>query len=245
MQGFAARVFRFSGWKLAVLAAVVMAALGGAAFWGYAALNQTGAEGVRYRWASVSIEVPRPTSPADIAVSRHEGLPDTYSPSPGTRVPGLRIFKDVVVGDHIESSNVYVDATTGQVVHKDVLPQHRAEFDAVLATLRLEGPDPPDIWPYSGEPPDGPRQRLGDLAFVEPDPASGIKVGGMLSDGPQGSAITMIISNGRSKRYIDAETGQVIVEDSERVLDQIDERDREAFDRLTSSTCCCTSHCWE
>lgn len=235
MKEFAVQVLRLSRWKVALLAVVVMAALGGAAFGGYTALNQAGAEGIRYRWASVSIEVPPRTGPEDIVVNRHEGLPDAYSPSPGTMVPGLRIFKDVVVGDHIESSNVYVDATTGQVVHEDVLPEHRAEFDAVLATLRLEGPQPPDVWPNSSTPPEGPRQRMGNLLFVEPDPASGIKVGGILSDGPQGSAITLTISNGRSKRVIDAETGQVIVEDSERVLEQVDERDREAFDRFTSS----------
>lgn len=237
MQGFVGRVLRLSKWKLAVLAAVALAAIGGAAFWGYTAANQAEveAEGVRYRWASVSIIVPARAGPSDIAVVRHEGLPDIYSPSPGTRVPALRIFKKVVVGDHIESSNVYVDATTGQVVHEDVRPEHRPEFDAVLATLRLEGPEPPDVWPYSGTPPDGPRQRMGSLLFLEPDPASGIKVGGMLSDGPQGSAISLIISNGRSSRHIDADTGQVIVASGEVLLDQVDERDREAFDRLTSS----------
>ena len=192
-------------------------------------------EAIRYRWVNVSIEVPPQTGPSDIAVSRHEGLPDIYSPSPGTRVPALRIFKKVTVEGHIEGSDLYVDATTGQVVHDEVRPEDRAEFDAVLATLRFEGPDPPDIWPYSETLPDGVRRRMGDITYVEPDPASGIKVGGMLSDGPQGSAITLIISNGRSKRYIDAETGQVIVDDGERVLDQVDEKDREAFDRLTSS----------
>jgi len=224
-------------WKLTVLAAVVMAALGVALLSGCTDGNQAEVEveGVRYRWVNVSIEVLPQTGPGDIAVSRYDALPEVYSPSPGAWVPGLRVFKQVVVGDHVEGSDVYVDATTGQVVHEDVRPEARAEFDAVLTTLRFEGPEPPDVWPYSGTPPDRPRQQMGSLLFIEPDPASGIKVGGMLSDGPQGSAITLIISNGRSKRYIDAETGQVMVEDGERVLDQVEERDREAFDRLTSS----------
>jgi len=235
MDASSLRVLGLSRWKLAVLAAVVMAALGGAAFWGYTALNQAGAEGIRYRWANVSIEVPPRSGPEDIVVNRREGLPDIYSPSPGTMVPGLRIFKDVAVGEHIERSNVYVDATTGQVVHEDVLPEHRAEFDAVLATLHLEGPEPPDIWPYSGTPPEGCRREFGDITYIEPDPASGIAFTYVLSDGPQGSGMTLIISNGRSKRRIDGETGRVIVDDGERGREQVDERDRQAFDRLTAS----------
>jgi len=196
-------------------------------------------EAVRYRWANVSIERPPPTGPGDIVVNPREGLPDIYSPSPGTRVPGLRIFKQVVVGDHVESSNVYVDATTGQVVHETVRPEDRAEFDAVLATLRFEGPDPPDVWPYSGTPPDG-RRQFANITYIQPDPASGIVLGFVLGEydfprPPGASVYRLIISNGRSSREIDAETGQVIVADSERVRDQVDERDREAFDRLTAS----------
>jgi len=234
MRRFTACLFGSWRWKVAV-AVVVMAGLGGVAFWTYTALNQAEAEGVRYRWVNVSIEAPPHKDVDDIAVSRDDGLPEIYSPSPDVVIPGLRIFKQVVVGDHVEGSDVYVDATTGKVVYDDVRPEDREEFDAVLATLRLEGSDPPDVWPYSGTAPDGPRERIGNLLFLEPDPASGIEVGGILSDGPQGSAITLIISNGWSKRYVDAQTGQVIVEDSERVLDQVNERDREAFDRLASS----------
>ena len=237
MKRFGRQLFASSRWKLAVAAAVVMAAVGGAAFWGYTSANQpeAEAEGVRYRWVNVSIERPPRTGLGDIVVNRHEGLPDIYSPSPGAGVPGLRIFKDVVGGDHTESSNVYVDATTGRVVHEDVRPEHRAEFDAVLATLRLEGPEPPDVWPYSETLPEGRQRQVGNITYVEPDPASGITFTYVLSTGPQGSAVFLIISNGHSSRYVDAETGQVIVEDSGRVLEQVDERDREAFDRLTSS----------
>ncbi|KPK45678.1 MAG: hypothetical protein AMJ77_07025 [Dehalococcoidia bacterium SM23_28_2] len=235
MNRFDAWLLGSSRWKLIVAAVVVMAALGGAAFWGYTVFNQAGAEGIRYRWVNVSIEQPPYEDVDDIVVNRHEGLPEIYSPSPDTMVPGLRIFKQVVVGDHIEGSDVYVDATTGEVVHQDVRPEDREEFDAVLATLRFEGSDPPDIWPYSGTPPSGPPQRVGNITYIKPDPASGIAFTYVLSDGPQGSAISLIISNGWSKRYVDAQTGEVIVEDSERVLDQVDERDREAFDRLTSS----------
>jgi len=237
MGAFAVRVLRLSRWKLGLLAAVVMAGLGVLAFGGYTLLNQggAGAEGIRYRWANVSIEVPPRTGPDDIAVNRHEGLPEIYSSSPGTMVPGLRVFKQVVVEDHIESSDVYVDATTGQVVHENVRPEHRAEFDVVLASLRLEGPEPPDVWPYSETPPEGPRRQFGDITYIEPDPAAGIAFTYVLSDGPQGSGMTLIISNARSKRRIDGETGRVIVDHGERGLDQVDERDREAFDRLTAS----------
>jgi len=119
-------------------------------------------------------------------------------------------------------------------VHEQVRPEDREEFDAVLATLRFEGPDPPDVWPYSGGPPEQRRREVGSITYIEPEPASGIAFRYVLSDGPQGSAISLIISNGRSSRYIDAKTAQVIMDDEEWALDQVDERDREAFERLTA-----------
>jgi hypothetical protein len=192
---------------------------------------------VRYRWANVSIEQPPFAGLRTITVSR-EFLPEGYSPSPGTMVPCLRIFRHLVVGDHEEYSGVYVDATTGQVVHEEVRPEDRAEFDAVLATLRFEGTDPPDVWPYSGTPPEG-RRQAANITYIEPDPASGIKFGFGLGDydfpppTPRATRVWVVISNSRSTRYIDAETGKVMV--GEPVFDQVDERDREAFDRLTST----------
>ena len=44
MKELRVQVLRLSRWKLAVLAAVAMAAVGGAAFWGYTAANQAGVE---------------------------------------------------------------------------------------------------------------------------------------------------------------------------------------------------------
>ena len=198
MKELRVQVLRLSRWKLAVLAAVAMAAVGGAAFWGYTAANQAGveAEGVRYRWVNVSIQVRPQTGPGDIAVIRYDALPEIYSPSPDTWVPALGIHKDVVVGDHIESSNVWVDATTGQVVHEDVRPEHRAEFEAVLATLRLEGPEPPDVWPYTATPPPTTRRQMGNMSYIPPDPASGVMVGGAISD--PGGGTVLYVSNGRS-----------------------------------------------
>jgi hypothetical protein len=196
-------------------------------------------EAVRYRWANVSIEAPPFAGLRTITVSR-EGLPEEYSPSPGTMVPCLTIFRHVRVRGHDEFSYVWVDAATGQVVHQDVRPEDRAEFDAVLATLRFEGPGPPDVWPYSETPPEGRRRQAANITYIEPDPASGISVGLVLNEydfpRPPGASLYWLdIWNGRSRRAIDAETGQVIVADRERVRDQVDERDREAFDRLTSS----------
>ncbi len=228
MGELALRMPHFSRCKLTVVAALVMAALGCTPFWACTGGNQAqvDVEPVRYRWVNVSIEVrPQPGS-ADIAVSRYDALPEIYSPSPGTWVPGLRIFNHVVVGDHIESSNVYVDATTGKVVHEDVRPQDRAEFDAVLATLRLEGPEPPDVWPYTAMPPPTTRRQFGNMSYISPDPASGVMVVGAVSD--PGGGTVLYISNGHSFRELDADTGEVFI-------DKVDPGDREAFDRLTSS----------
>lgn len=218
-------------WKLAVLAVVAMAAAGGAAFWAYTALNQAEAEVVRVRWVNVSIEQP-PQELGGIAVIRNEGLPDAYSPRPGTKVPVIELFRSGP--QPTEASVVFIDATTGEVVFEKVRPEDREAFDAVLATLRLEGPDPPDVWPYSGSPPEERRRQDGNITYIEPDPASGIKVGVQIADAPGESKGFLMISNGRSFRAFDGDTGEIVVAEGPAAA-FVDPMDQEAFDRFTSS----------
>jgi hypothetical protein len=227
-----------SGWKLVVLVAVAMAAAGGIALGAYAALNegepQGDGDGVRVRWVNVSIERP-PDEGGGMAVIRNEGRPESYSPRPGTRVPVIELFKSDP--QSTDASVVFIDATTGDVVFEQVRLEDREAFDAVLATLRLEGPDPPDVWPYSGSPPEERRREMGSITYIEPEPVSGIKVGGFLSDfGPQGGGTFLTISNGRSRITYDTDTGEIVVPDeaSPDFTDPVGPA-REAFDRFTSS----------
>ena len=142
----------------------------------------------------------------------------------------------------METSIVFIDATTGDLVFEDVRPQDREAFDAVLATLRFEGPDPPNIWPYSGSPPEERRQQMGSITYIEPDPASGIKVGGILSDfGPQGGGTFLTISNSRSRITFDTDTGGIVAPDEAATdldkasTDSVDPMDRAAFGRFAST----------
>jgi hypothetical protein len=61
-------------------------------------------------------------------------------------------------------------------------------------------------WPYTGEPPSRDYQRLGGIAFIAPDPASGIQVLYGVSDyyGPAGggSLEYIRITNGRSTAIV-------------------------------------------
>jgi hypothetical protein len=225
-----------SGWKLVVLVAVATAAVGGIALGAYAALNEGGPEGdgdgVRVRWVNVSIERP-PDEVGGMAVIRNEGMPDAYSPRPGTRVPVIELFKRDP--QSTDASVVFIDATTGEVVFEQVRPEDGEAFDAVLATLRFEGSDPPDAWPCSGSPPEERRREMGSITYIEPEPASGIAVGGGISDfGPQGSMTFLYISNGRSFRQLNADTGEIVI-GGKGPVDYVDPIDREVFDRFTSA----------
>ena len=92
-----------------------------------------------------------------------------------------------------------------------------------------DAPDAP--WPYGATLPTTPRQSWGNITYLEPDPASGIVIRPGISDfGPDGASKFLIVSSVVSSRHINAETGDV-----NTLLDRVDERDRAAFDRFTSS----------
>lgn len=220
-----------SRWKVAVLAAVVTAALGGAAFAGYTALSQAGAETARYRWGNVTVEAPAPRGPDDIRVVRESYTPGMYSPdfSPEpsmTAVPAIRLSK----GQGFDASWVVIDASTAELLYEQIQPEDRAAFEAILATVRVEGDDMAGApWPYGAAPPQGARVQWGNITYVEPDAASGIVVRPEMGDIPgRGGVRFLRISTARSFRGVNAETGEI-------VKDLVDERDREAFDRFTSS----------
>ena len=96
-----------------------------------------------------------------------------------------------------------------------------------------EGPDA--AWPYGTTLPTTPRQPWGNITYLMPDPASGIAVSFGAGDGPEGGGMFLEIRSDRSIRFIDAETGQIFVDSQGEAHDYVDERDREAFDRFTSS----------
>jgi hypothetical protein len=186
---------------------------------------------IRYRWGKVSIEVQDGTS-----VARGWDPPGTYT---STGLDTDVLMMKVVIGMDGEAatrSTLIIDANTGAVTYpyQTVQPQHQAEVDRILASLRIEGDDVPETaWPYSATPPTTPRLSWGNITFLEPEPASGITIYVGSSMEEPGNVL-LRIQNDRSRRAIDA-GGQIFVDSQGQAHDYVDERDRAAFDRFTSS----------
>jgi len=192
LRWFLERASRLSRWKVGLASVVVLAALGGAAFWAYTARNEAGAETQRVRWGSVSIELPVPSSVDDLRAVQEWYSPGMYSPdfSPDAStpsVPALRLSK----GQGSDASWVVIDANTGEILYEQVRPEDRAAFDAALDTMQVPKTGVPAEagapWPYGTVLPATPRQSWGNMTYVEPDPTSGIVVRHGLGDsGPRG-----------------------------------------------------------
>ena len=201
------------------LAVVVVAALGGAAFGAYTALNGAEAEDQQVRWANVTVTIP-PNS--DIHYGRLTSAPQAAAQ--GITGPVLLLTTG---GDR---SLVIIDAETGEVVHDDVLAAERGAFDAVLATVDVAeaevAAEAAAPWPYGTALPSTPRRMEGRISYLEPDPASGIVAGPIYRYSQDGPSVVLRFYNTRSVRFVDAETGEFI-EDLAMHPD-----DREAFDRL-------------
>lgn len=127
-----------------------------------------------------------------------------------------------------------IDATTGAMITQDPKGDKAAEIDSVLATASVcpfDGRTAP--WPYTGDPPDGPRLTLGKLSYLEPDPATGIQVlgGSECSASTQGGGCHdfLDVRSARSSMYVDAEDGRVI-EPAKIVTEE-----QEAFDRYLAT----------
>ena len=215
----------------------------GAGVWAYTALNEAGADAQRVRWVNVTITI---AADSDVYYARLPSAPQGMAR--GLMGPMLEL------GTRGAGSLVIVDATTGKVVHDDVLPAERAAFDAVLATLEVTTTDvaaePGGPWPYGSELPDTPRPRWGNISWVDPDPASGISVQPMMGDSiepqPPGSHLAISVSNGRSHIGIDG-AGAVFttgageltlaefIQADASTLEGIHPDDREAFQRFAQA----------
>ncbi len=140
----------------------------------------------------------------------------------GDQQPVLVLWKD--------GSFVELDAATGAVVQESVSSADRAGIETVLATLKVSEQDVATApWPYSDKPPVVPRERLGNITYIPPDPASGIVVRSGIADSfTQGSILFIHISNGRSSMNVSAKTGLV----GASGLDHVAVEDKEAFGRF-------------
>ncbi|MCH7999159.1 MAG: hypothetical protein IIA91_06740 [Chloroflexi bacterium] len=177
-----------------IIAAVALLAVAGGLTYGTLGRGSDSAEAeVRVvRWLNVTVAIPEGS-----------GLIPIQSYWQDDR-PVLR-----VAPSYDTSLGVAIDAMTGEVILERVPPELRTVLDQMLqnitvATLdRSTGP-----WPYSGEPPNVPREKWGNITFVPPDHAAGFRILLMEADSPDPST-NLYISNGRSYLIINVETGAV------------------------------------
>jgi hypothetical protein len=116
-------------------------------------------------------------------------------------VPPRFVITKVDPDDSRILSAVVLDSENGAIVEQQVLDQHRADLDRVLANLKVTAFDRGTApWPYNGEPArDLKRETAGGLSYLVPSPASGLYMGFGVAD-PGGSFID--IRNERSVAFI-------------------------------------------
>jgi hypothetical protein len=241
MKLFAARLFRLSARKFAVVAAVVIATVGGAAFGAYTLWNQAEAGVEEIRWGNVTLTVP---GDSDMYYARLESAPQATAQ--GIIGPMLLLETD--------ESTVVIHAETGEVIYDNVLPTERAAFEAVLATLEVVeaevAVETGAPWPYSSTPPSTTRQQWDPFSFMLPDPTAGISVQPMdvlfIEPRPPGSNSVIKVFNTRSQMGVNG-AGEVYVpggstftlaeftEADPSLLEGIHPEDRAAFQRFAQT----------
>lgn len=211
-----------------IAAAAVLAVAVGLAFWAYAEGHDSakaGDAGAKagddaakadvqlIRWVNVTVELPEDS---DLFVTRDfSGIESR---------PAILI----IPLDRADTA-VVIDAETGAILHDSVRREDRAALDRVLQTIRVSPLDRSTApWPYSGEPPNVAREEFGNISYIPPDPATGIRI--IVGTGDPGGVEFIEVNNGRSAFGINAGTGKVY-EETARILPE----DRDAFERFLSA----------
>jgi hypothetical protein len=203
--------------RVLVAAVAVLAVAGGLAFWAYVRGDDSAEADVEViRWVNVTVSLPE-----DSGLS----VVQTFW-GPRTHPPVILIRSQ----DRPESVLV-IHAETGTVVKDSIMPEDRTAADELLKTVTMSPLDPSTApWPYSGEPPGVRRETRGNITYIRPDPASGIRVVPELGIGVDGPSSTLNVHNGRSAFWIDVMTGKATYE-----LATLNAADKEIFDRFLSA----------
>ena len=177
-----------------------------------------------YRWANLEVLIP-------------DGSGIAAGPS-AAAISGVNRNFVLVKGEPQDSritSTVVIDGDNGTITEEQILDQHRAEIDRVLATLSLASFDRTAApWPYNGEPTaDLVRENGGGFSYLRPSPASGLYVGGGIGD-PGGVFID--IRNERSVAFVQRRpvTGELILDSS-----MVVEEDKPVFERWLATVDLC------
>ena len=123
-----------------------------------------------------------------------------------------------------------MDADNGDVILRDLTSLDAAQFDGTLATLNIgQEMKAPLPWPYGDTPPQRDKEG-GKIRYWQPDPDSGMILSHLVTEGPSGEDSFIVIQTVRSRRTVNASTGQLVEEN-----DQIDQADEDAFERWTTA----------
>ena len=209
--------------KLLLLAVLLLAVAGGAAYWTLARDDDPAEAGVQVvRWFDASVAIPEGSGLAAVQRYWQDDRPV------------------LIIGpSHDIGLGVAIDAVTGEFVadHRDRASlSERALMDQALRSVSVSALDRSTApWPYNGKPPGTVPEAWGmtswgKVTFIPPDPASGIRVVFQEGDGTDGPSKDLGFTNGQSTLAIKADTGTVYAETT-----TIRPGDQEAFDRLLST----------
>ncbi len=203
--------------KFIIAAVALLAVAGGLTYWTLGRGDDSAEAEVQVvRWVNVTIAVPERSGFAAV-----QGFWGPESDPPAIFIRSLENGSSVIV----------IDAETGKVIVDHIEPEDRTAVDEVLQTVSVSPLDRSTApWPYGSQSPSVPREKWGNITFIQPDPASGIGVTLAVGDGPEGSGHAIQVSNGRSTLSIDADSG-LAIDATSSVLPE----DKEAFDRFLST----------
>jgi len=199
-----------------------IAALGLAAWFGWAAFGPDGTEGAGREFTYRNVSLTLPAEGSDLHARADYAEPGSAEKPGGGPV--------VVVTDESEARSGYmvIDANTGDVLLDAIGGVLRDEADDVLASIREPEGDAA-IWPLADvEAPRGREVSFGNITYVEPDPRSGIFILRAQGFGTGGSSAGLFIHNGASRMLVDGGTGKM---DMSLVL----ANDSEVFERLAAT----------
>jgi len=149
-----------------------------------------------WRWVNVTLLIPDDSG----VTFEHTVIYSTAGEAVGQ---GIDVEK-ADASDPQVSSHILIDAQNGAIFQENVRDEHRALFDAVIATLVVITLDSSTAaWPYNGDPPEARRENSLEFSFIRPTPDTGLDVYGGIGD-PGGAFVG--ITNGRSGATVSAKS---------------------------------------
>jgi hypothetical protein len=205
---------------------VAVAAVGLAAWFGWAAFGPDGGDGKQRDFTFRNVALTLPPFRTPLWVHQYSAAAD--SPDKPGGGPLVRVF-DM---SEARSGQMVIDAITREVLSDTISGDMRDEADELRDSIRAPTGDDA-VWPLADiEPPAGSETRFGGIAYVEPDERSGISIILEQGDGMGESGTAVSFHNGRSYMFASLETNGTTIEFG---MKQVLPDDQAAFERLATN----------